>query len=224
MCSSARFRRSANVVGLSSVDIQKSLKNCRTISRRRSISCLLGEDSDVMPIWWLSGRTATLSATGSAMVSTVSLAAFGTTSLSRALQFSHAEGLERINYFGILFVIVESKETDGDAVSSKICNNEAVFLKRLQVLFHLKMPRRRGPDAAERRRPPSVSGAKRPRQDNDNRILTKIEAAAAMHATFGNGVKVTTNDEWNAGGHCCNSFHEPIVLFEPPALPIRLRN
>ena len=62
MWSSARFRRSANVLGLSSVDIQKSLKNCRTISRRRSISCLLGEASDVMPIWWLSGRTATLSA------------------------------------------------------------------------------------------------------------------------------------------------------------------
>jgi hypothetical protein len=47
MWSSARFRRSANVVGLSSVRIQKSLKNCRTISRRRSISCLLGEASDV---------------------------------------------------------------------------------------------------------------------------------------------------------------------------------
>ena len=62
MWSSARFRRSANVLGLSSVDIQKSLKNCRTVSRRRSISCLLGEASDVMPIWWLSGRTATLSA------------------------------------------------------------------------------------------------------------------------------------------------------------------
>src|SRR5215831_12260946 len=79
MWSSARFRRSANVFGLSSVDIQKSLKTCRTIWRRRSISCLLGEVSDVMPIRWLSGRTATLSATGSssAMVSTVSLAAFG---------------------------------------------------------------------------------------------------------------------------------------------------
>src|SRR5262249_56427696 len=62
MWSSARFRRSANVLGLSSVDVQKSLKNSRTISRRRSISCLLGEASDVMPIWWVSGRTATLSA------------------------------------------------------------------------------------------------------------------------------------------------------------------
>src|SRR5262249_17384901 len=57
MWSSARFSRSANVLGLSSVDIQKSLKNCRTVSRRRSISCLLGEASDVMPIWWLSGRS-----------------------------------------------------------------------------------------------------------------------------------------------------------------------
>ena len=79
MWPSARFRRSANVPGLSSADTQKSLKNCRTTSRRRSISCLLGEASDVMSIWWLSGRTTTLSATGSssAMVSTVSLGAFG---------------------------------------------------------------------------------------------------------------------------------------------------
>src|SRR5215831_18307283 len=43
MWPSARFRRSANVPGLSSADTQKSLKNCRTTSRRRSISCLLGE-------------------------------------------------------------------------------------------------------------------------------------------------------------------------------------
>jgi hypothetical protein len=39
MWSSARFRRSANVLGLSSVDVQKSLKNSRAISRRCSISC-----------------------------------------------------------------------------------------------------------------------------------------------------------------------------------------
>jgi hypothetical protein len=41
MWPSARFRRSANVPGLSSADIQKSLKTCRTIWRRRSISCYL---------------------------------------------------------------------------------------------------------------------------------------------------------------------------------------
>src|SRR5262245_63919836 len=86
------------------------------------------------------------------------------------------------------------------------------------------MPRRCGADAAERRGPPSVSGTERPRQDDDNRILAEIESAAAMHTTFGNGVKVPTEDKWSASGHCCDSFHEPIVLFEPPALPIRLRN
>jgi hypothetical protein len=61
--SSARFKRSANVLGLSSVDIQKSLKNCRTIFRRRSISCWLGEASHVMLIW-LSSWSAMLSAPG----------------------------------------------------------------------------------------------------------------------------------------------------------------
>src|SRR5262249_28288460 len=124
----------------------------------------------------------------------------------------------------ILFVIVESKEPDCDAVSGKICNNEAVFLKRLQVLLHLKMSGRRSPDASERRRPPSVSGAKRPRQDDDNGILAEIERAGAMHAAFRNGVKVATNNERNAGRHCRDSPHEPIVLLEPAALPIRLRN
>src|SRR5262249_11886789 len=39
MWPSARLRRSANVPGLSSADTQKSLKSCRTASRRRSISC-----------------------------------------------------------------------------------------------------------------------------------------------------------------------------------------
>src|SRR5262249_54307246 len=78
MWPSARFRRSANVLGLSSVDLQKSLKNCRTISRRRSISCWLGE-APVLMLIWLSSPTATLSARGasSAMVSTISLGAFG---------------------------------------------------------------------------------------------------------------------------------------------------
>ena len=36
MWPSARFRRCANVPGLSLLDIQKSLKNCRTTSRRRA--------------------------------------------------------------------------------------------------------------------------------------------------------------------------------------------
>src|SRR6516225_8626007 len=80
MWSSARFRRSANVLGLSSVDIQKSLKKCRTISRRRSISCLLGEASGLMLIW-LSGRTATISTPGAkssaAILFVVSLDRFG---------------------------------------------------------------------------------------------------------------------------------------------------
>src|SRR6516165_10500914 len=60
MWPSARFRRSANVLGLSSVDLQKSLKNFRTISRRRAISCWLAEASDVTPIW-RSSPTAMLS-------------------------------------------------------------------------------------------------------------------------------------------------------------------
>jgi hypothetical protein len=78
MWSSARFRRSANVLGLWSVAIQKSLKNCRTIWRRRSISCLLGEASNVMPIAGSrAGPQRYRGQASSAMVSTVSLAAFG---------------------------------------------------------------------------------------------------------------------------------------------------
>src|SRR5262245_34035877 len=61
MWPSARFRRSANVLGLSSVDLQKSLKNCRTILRRRSSSCWLGVSSILVLVWFL-GWTTILSA------------------------------------------------------------------------------------------------------------------------------------------------------------------
>src|SRR5262249_25959226 len=57
----ARLSRSANVTGLASADLQKSLKNCRTILRRRSSSCWLGVSS-VLVLGWFPGRTTILSA------------------------------------------------------------------------------------------------------------------------------------------------------------------
>src|SRR5262249_49873164 len=58
---SARLSRSANVTGLASADLQKSLKNCRTILRRRSSSCWL-RVSSVLVLGWFPGRTTILSA------------------------------------------------------------------------------------------------------------------------------------------------------------------
>jgi hypothetical protein len=58
------------------VDVQELLKNCRTISRRRSTSCQLGKPSISMLIWF-SGQTVMLSASrvksSAAMLSAVHL-------------------------------------------------------------------------------------------------------------------------------------------------------